>query len=123
MILSIISVSSAGEKRAEVFQTLASVALLIRGAKGCLGCEFCQETEGDTAFTLIEEWRSREEFDEHLRSQVFGVLLGLTPLLKGPMGMRICAIASREGMEAVRKARGQAAAVSPETPGWKECAA
>ncbi len=115
MILSIINLSSSAEKRTEVFQTLASVALMIRRAKGCLGCNFCQESEDDTAFTLIEEWRSREELDEHLQSPVFGILLGLMPLLRGPLGMRLCTVASSEGMEAVKRARGQATAASSDT--------
>jgi quinol monooxygenase YgiN len=109
MIVSIMNVSSAAEKRMEVFQTLASLTPMIRREEGCLLCEFYQETEDDTAFTILEEWRSREEFDGHLRSKVFGILLGLTPLLKRSMGVSICTIASREGMEAVRRARSHAA--------------
>jgi quinol monooxygenase YgiN len=109
MIVSIMSVSSSAGKRTEVFQTLASLAPMIRKEKGCLRCDFCQESEDDTAFTVIEEWRSREEFDEHVRSQVFGILLGLAPLLKRPMGVSICTVASTEGMEALRRARSHAA--------------
>jgi quinol monooxygenase YgiN len=110
MIVSILNVRSAAGKRTEVFQTLASLAPMIRREKGCLRCEFCQEGEDDTSFTLIEEWGSREEFDGHLRSPVFGVLLGLAPLLRCPLGVNICTVASREGMEAVRRVRGHVAA-------------
>jgi len=109
MIVSIMNVSSSAEKRTEVFQTLASLARLIRGEKGCLRCEFCQESEDDTAFTIVEEWRSRGEFDEHLRSRIFGILLGVMPLLKKPLEVSICTVSSREGMEAVRRARASAA--------------
>ena len=110
MILSILNVRSYAEKRTEVVQTLASLASLIRREKGCLLCELCQESGDYTSFTLIEEWGSREEFDGHLRSPVFGVLLGLAPLLKCPLGVNICTVASREGMEAVRRVRGHVAA-------------
>ena len=112
MVVLILSLRSSAGKRTEVFQTLASLAQMTRREKGCLRCEFCQESEDDSSFTLIEEWGSREEFDGHLRSPVFGVLLGLAPLLKGPLGVNICTVASREGMEAVKRARGHAA-VSP----------
>jgi len=112
MIIVIINASAITEKRTEVFQTLASVALMVRGEKGCLRCQFCHEDEDDTAFNLIEEWGTREELDEHLKSQVFGILLGLQPLLKEPLGIRICPVASRDGMQAVKRARGQVAAAS-----------
>jgi quinol monooxygenase YgiN len=112
MIIVIIEASASTEKRTEVFQTLASVAVMVRRAKGCLRCQFCHESEDDTAFDLIEEWGTREELDGHLQSQVFGILLGLKPLLKEPLGIRICPVASRDGMEAVKRARGQVAAAS-----------
>jgi quinol monooxygenase YgiN len=106
MIVSIMNVTPSAEKRTEVFQTLASLAHMTRHEEGCLRCEFCQGSEDDNAFTIVEEWRSREEFDGHLRSQVFGILLGLAPLLKLPMGVSICTVVSREGMETVRRTRG-----------------
>jgi quinol monooxygenase YgiN len=108
MIVSILNVTSSAEQRTEVFQTLSSLAPLIRAAPGCERCDLCHESGDETAFTLVEEWRSREEFDEHLRSRVFGVLLGLAPLLRRRMGVCICTVASREGMEAVRQARSHA---------------
>jgi quinol monooxygenase YgiN len=105
MIVSILNLDSFAERRKEVFQTLSSLAQVIRAEQGCQRCEFCQEGEDDTAFTLVGEWGSREVFDRHLRSPVFGILLGLQPLLKRPIGVRICTVASREGMEAVKRAR------------------
>ncbi len=116
MIIVIVNASASREKRTEVFQTLASVVLVSRGARGCLRCQFCQDGEDDTAFALIEEWQSREALDEHLQSQVFGVLLGLMPLLREPLGMRLCTVAALEGMEAVRRARGQAMGASSGAP-------
>jgi quinol monooxygenase YgiN len=108
MVVSIMDVTPVAERRTEVFQTLASLAQMIRREKGCLRCDFCIDSEDDTAFSIIEEWRNREEFDGHLRSPVFGILLGLSPLLKRPMGVSICTAVSREGMEAVKRARGHA---------------
>jgi quinol monooxygenase YgiN len=110
MVVSILNVDTSAERRTEVFQTLASLAQLIRRENGCLSCDFCQAGEDDTAFVMIGEWGSRETFDDHLRSPAFGVLLGMTPLLRRPIEVRICTVVAREGMPAVRKARGQAVA-------------
>ena len=106
MILLKLRMSAVPEKRNEVFQTLASLAVTIRKEKGCRRCEFFQQGEDQSSFEIIEEWQTREELDEHLRSPVFGILLGLAPLLMGPPGTRIYNVASVEGMEAVQKARG-----------------
>ena len=117
MIIAIIDMSAATRKRTEVFQALATVALMVRREKGCLRCQFCQDSEDDTALSLIEEWRSRKELDEHLQSQVFTILLGLVALLKEPLEIRICTVASDEGMETVKRARGHASAASPNARG------
>lgn len=97
--------SAIPEKRAEIFQTLASLAMVIRREKGCSRCELLLESEDQGSLDLLEEWKSRDDLDEHLRSQVFGILLGLVPLLKTPLAMSVYTVAAVEGMEAVKKAR------------------
>jgi quinol monooxygenase YgiN len=106
MFIAKLKMSAVPEKRSEVFQTLASLAVTIRKEKGCRRCEFFQQSEDQSSFEIVEEWQTREELDEHLRSPVFAILLGLGPLLLGPPTMQIYNVASAEGMEAVRKARG-----------------
>lgn len=106
MILAKLNMSAAPEKRPEVFQTLASLVMAIRREKGCSRCELLHESEDPSSFEIVEEWQSRDALDDHLRSDVFGVLLGLTPLLTRPVQTKIYDISSAEGAEAVRKARG-----------------
>jgi quinol monooxygenase YgiN len=110
MIVTLMSVKAAAEKRIEVLQTLASLAPLIGREEGCVSCELFQECGDDTAFTLAGEWRSKAAFDEHLRSRLFGILLGLGPLLRRPIETSVSTLLSREGLEAVRRARGHAVA-------------
>ena len=109
MVLSELSLSVIPEKRTEVSQTLASLAALIRRENGCRRCEFFLSGESQSGFEFIEEWQSRAEFEEHMRSHIFGILLGLAPLLRQPLAMRIYTVASAEGMEVVRRARRRAA--------------
>ena len=109
MVLSELSLNVVPEKRTEVFQTLVSLATMIRKEHGCRRCELFLEGENQSGFEFVEEWQSREAFEEHVRSNVFGILLGLAPLLRQPPAMRIYTVASAEGMEAVRRARRRAA--------------
>jgi quinol monooxygenase YgiN len=110
MIITFVSVSAAPEKRTEVFQTLASLAPLVRRENGCIRCNLCQESGDDASFTIVEEWLNRTAFDEHLRSRIFGILLGLGPLLTKPVEVSVCKLLARQGVESVRRARAQAAA-------------
>lgn len=112
MILSCIELNCVPAKRTEVFQSLASLAVLVRGTRGCLRCSFFQDGEDDAAFALVEEWQSREDLDAHLHSPVFAVLIGLTPSLREPVDISVFTIASRAGIEVVKQARGQAAAAA-----------
>lgn len=106
MILAKHNMSALPKKRTEVFQTLASLTMTIRREKGCARCELFQESEDPSSFELVEEWQSRTDLDEHLRSDVFGVLLGLAPLLARPVQTMIVDASAAEGAEAVKKARG-----------------
>jgi len=110
MILALVNVSSSPEKCTEVIQTLSSLTPLFRDEQGCLSCELCQSSDDDTAFTLVQEWRSRQEFDEHLHSRVFRILLGLGPLLKRPVDVSISTVVSGEGMESTSRSGGCMAA-------------
>jgi hypothetical protein len=56
---------------------------------------------------LLEEWQTRKALNQHLRSDMFGVLLGTKSLLIEPHGIHIYTIDQSEGMEAVHSARGK----------------
>jgi quinol monooxygenase YgiN len=108
MIIALVSMSSSAEKRTEVSQTLAALAPLIRTEDGCARCNLYQESEDGTSFVLAEEWHSRAAFDEHVRSRVFGILLGMGSLLQKQIEITLSTLVSKEGTEAVKKARSTA---------------
>ena len=78
-----------------------------RKEKGCLSYNVFLSIEDENDINLVEEWESREDLDNHLRSDRFGALLGAQSLLNQPLEIRIIATSYTAGMEFVDEARGK----------------
>ena len=95
------------EKRTEIMQTLLSMIEPAGKEKGCLSCDVFCDMGDKHVFSLIEEWKSREDLDRHIRSEIFSVLLGTKSLLGKPLEIKIHTVAHSEGTEAVNVLRGK----------------
>jgi quinol monooxygenase YgiN len=95
------------DKQKELAQTLLSMMEPMEKAAGCLGCTLYCDIDDKSLLMLLGEWRTRKDLDHHLRSEIFGVLLGTKSLLKEPHGIYIYTINQVEGAEAVNIARGK----------------
>ena len=96
------------EKQKELVQTLLALISAMEKEAGCLSYALFCNMEDKNLLNLLEEWKTREDFDRHLRSDMFGVLLGTRSLLDEPQGVHIYTVHQSEGMEAVHTARGSA---------------
>ena len=105
MIIVRITMNSLIEKRTEVRQTLLSMIEPTEKEKGCLSCHVFRDIEDRNVFSLIAEWETRKDLDDHIRSDRFGVLLGTKSLLCEPQQIEIHTVSYSEGMEAVNAAR------------------
>ena len=90
MILVTLRMKVLSEKRLELSQTIALLIVSIRTEKGCQRCNFCQSTEDENEFWLLEEWDTQENLNSHLKSEHFRVLRGAMNLLKEPYEMMFC---------------------------------
>lgn len=107
MIVLRITMNVLPEKQKEVRQTLVSMTGPTGKDKGCLGCEALCNLEDKNIYSLIEEWKTREDLDRHIRSEKFRVLLGAKSLLKKPLKIQIHTVSLSEGIESVHAARGK----------------
>ena len=105
MIFCRISMNVLPEKQLELTQTLLSITELTEKEDGCLSYAVFCDIEDQNNFCLLEEWETRENLDHHIKSPIFGVLLGSKPLLCEPLYIQIFTISETEGMEAVHIAR------------------
>jgi len=107
MIIVRITMTARPEKRKEVMQTLLSVGEPTLQEKGCLSYQNFQGIEDENVFSLIKEWKTREDLDRHLRTDRFGFLLGTRTLLNEQQSIQIHTISHLEGIEAVHAVRGK----------------
>ncbi len=105
MIIVQIIMNALPEKQKEVMQTLVSMIEPTGKEKGCLGYEVFRDVEDKNLFSLIEEWETRDDLKQHMRSDRFTVLLGIKSLLCEPSKIRIYTVSRTEGMEAIHAAR------------------
>jgi quinol monooxygenase YgiN len=95
------------EKRSEVMQTLISMIEPTENEMGCLSCNVYRDIEHKNVFSLMEDWSTREDLDNYMRSNRFSVLLGTKSLLCEPPDIQIHTVSHSEGMETVNAARGR----------------
>ena len=105
MIVVRITMNVLPEKQKELVQTLLSMVESMETAAGCLSYALYCNMEDKNLLNLLEEWQSRKYLDQHLQSDMFGVLLGTKSLLIEPHGINIYTINRSEGMAAVHTAR------------------
>jgi len=117
MIVVKITMNVLPEKQKELVQTLLSMIGSMEMEPGCQSYALFCNMEDKNILNLLEEWQSRKDLDQHLQSDMFGVVLGTKSLLIEPHGIHIYTINRSEGMEAVHTAReirpGQSNILSP----------
>lgn len=105
MIETTIKMTVPAEKRKEVLQTVKAILGPIRLERGCISCNCYVDVEDDRVLFIEESWKSKEDLEEHLRSDHFGVLNGAMRLLRVEPDIRFNTIASTAGPEAIKAAR------------------
>jgi quinol monooxygenase YgiN len=89
------------EKRMELSQTIASLSSSIRMEKGCQRCDFCQSTEDENRFFLLEEWGTQKNLMAHLKSEHFKVIRGAMNLLQEPYERMFYTVFHPAGMDKI----------------------
>jgi quinol monooxygenase YgiN len=105
MIVVRITMNVMPEKQKEVVQTLLSMTGPMEKTLGCLSYSLLCDIKNHNMLSVFEEWENREKLDHHLKSDIFGVLLGTKSLLCHPHGIQIYTVQQAEGASAVRAAR------------------
>ena len=80
-LISAARITARPEKRKELFMTITSLLDQIRNHDGCRAYRFYGEASAEDSFMLIGEWETRNDWERHLHSEHFAVLLGSLELL------------------------------------------
>lgn len=105
MIMLRITMNVIPSKQKEVAQTLLSMTGSIRTEKGCMSYDVFYDMQDKNINSLIEEWETREDLNQHLTTKNFKVLLGIESLLNEPSKIQIHTVSHSDGIEAVNTLR------------------
>ena len=105
MIIVRITMNVLPEKQLEVMQTLLSMIEPTGKEAGCLNYAVSCDIEDKSLFSLLGEWKTRENLDHHIASYQFSVLLGTQALLCKPLQTQIFTVSQSEGMDAIHTVR------------------
>ena len=84
MIIIFVRLKARPEKRKELSQTLPSIVGQVRKESGCLHSGFYRNGENEEDFLVVEEWATQKDWDDHLQSDIFTVLMGAGTLMHRP---------------------------------------
>lgn len=105
MIIVRITMNVLPEKQLEFTQTLLSMVEPTGKEPGCLSYAVFCDIDDKNRFSLLEEWETRINLDDHIRSNRFGAFLGSKSLLCEPPKIQIFTVSYSEGMEVVNSLR------------------
>lgn len=105
MIVTTIRLQTTPDNRKEILQTFCSLTDPIRCGSGCKSCRVYRELGNDETVILIQEWDSRNHWDEHLRSNEFAVMIGAMSLLQKPETVEFQVLDQVEGSRSVEAIR------------------
>jgi quinol monooxygenase YgiN len=104
-IVSTASVTVRPEHRKELYLTISSLVSLITSEDGCRTYRFYAEAGDQNSLLLIGQWKTREAWDHHLKSDNFAVLVGSLRLLSEQTDVDFQLLSHVTGIEALTKAR------------------
>jgi quinol monooxygenase YgiN len=99
MILAFIKMNVRPEKRKELLQTIQSIVAQMRMENGCVDSNFYRNAENENDFVLVETWETRKTLDDHLRSDIFTVMMGAASLLSRPPEIMIHTVSQSSELE------------------------
>lgn len=105
MIVTTIRVQTTPANRKELMQTFRSLSDPIRSEIGCRSCRIYREVGNEEAVIVIQEWDSKSDWNEHLRSEEFAVMIGAMSLLEPPESVEfqiLDHLESSSSMEAIK---------------------
>jgi quinol monooxygenase YgiN len=84
LVIIFIKIMVRPETRKELSQTLHSIIAQVSKESGCLHAAFYQDAENNHSLLMVEEWATQKDVDDHMRSDIFTVLIGAGSLMHRP---------------------------------------
>ena len=105
MIIATLRMSVSSEKRDDVIRTLRLVMGPTLAQRRCISCRLYQDVEDENLLSFVQEWKSREALDEHIRSKDYRKILAVMELASEPPEIKFVESLKTDGMELIEEIR------------------
>jgi quinol monooxygenase YgiN len=105
MVVGTLRILPRANRRAEVLEILRSVQGPVLAQPGCTECRIFEEQGPEPAVVLFERWESQAALEAHLRSEMYGRILGALELSGGRPDIRFEHVSASEGIELIERQR------------------
>ena len=92
----------------EAIKTLRAVLGPTGACAGCLRCTLLEDVQRPNELHLLVKWRSREDFERHVKTELFRSVLQAVDLSTEPPDLEVQTITDVHGMELLREILGYA---------------
>ena len=99
MILSTLRMIVRPEKRRDLVETMRGMLEPARVERGCLSYRLYEDVEDRNAFILVEEWKTQEDLENHIRTDNQRQLLALMDLLSEHPELQFNTVSHTAGMD------------------------
>ncbi|QEG02158.1 Antibiotic biosynthesis monooxygenase [Stieleria maiorica] len=101
MIQAVLRVVAPPDKREEILQVFCSLSGPTEVAKGCRFCRVLCDADDDNAITYWAQWETREDLEDHFRSERFRRLLPYIDMSLEPPDVDVSDVDAIGGIELV----------------------
>jgi quinol monooxygenase YgiN len=105
MIIATLRIKVPADRRKIFLDSARSVTGRTSVQPGCISCKFYQDMDDPDSMLFVEEWSLREEYEHHIKSDTFRIILSLIDLSDEAPLFKLNTISKTEGLEAIEAVR------------------
>ena len=93
------TIIAGSERRDEMIRTICSIVEPTKSEPGCLACGCYEDARDPNKLLFLERWRSREDFERHVRTDRFRVILSVVDMSAEKPQLSFDAIGRSDGLD------------------------
>ncbi len=105
MIIVTLRINVPGNRRKEILDSARLIVGPTKVKPGCISCGLFQDMNDPDAILFVEEWGTRENLEQHIKSESYRIILSLMELSDEAPEIKMYTISKTEGLEAIEAVR------------------
>ncbi|MBI5057855.1 MAG: antibiotic biosynthesis monooxygenase [Nitrospirae bacterium] len=101
MILATLRMNVRPERRSDLLETMRGMLEPARVERGCLSYRLYEDVEDRNTFVLMEEWKTQNDLERHIRTDNHRRLMALMDLLSRQPELRFNTVSHTSGMDVI----------------------